>query len=399
MSHSAPTLPAGRVPAEVARRWQRAAGLLAAVGAAASLAAFFVEPRRFAFSYLVGFAFVATLGVGGLIFILLQHLTRAGWSAAARRQMEWLAGALPLVAALFVPLALLAAHVYEWLSPEALADPLIAKKHAYLNAPAFFARAAVFFAVWSLTARWFGRTSRRQDNSAEPDVATARMQRAAAPAVLATGVTLSFAGFDWLMSLDPRWYSTIFGVYVIAGSIVSSLALLALGTLALERRGVYGPVSTVEHRHDIGKLLFGFTVFWAYIAFCQYFLIWYANIPEETIFFRHRWVGSWQTVSLILVFGHFVVPFVLLLSRYAKRSRRMLGVSAALLLGMHYVDLYWLVMPTLDRANAHPSWIDGAALLLPVGVLLSWLARRSARDPAYPLRDPRLPEAIRLENF
>ena len=389
----------GRVPAALARRWQLGALAIAALGALAAAAAYAVDARRFAFAYLVGFSFVATLGVGGLIFILIQHLTRAGWSSAARRQMEWLASALPIGALLFVPLALLSARIYEWMSPAALADPLLAKKHAYLNAPAFFGRAAFFFLVWSLLALLFWRTSRRQDSSDEPEIATVKMQRWSAPAVLVTGITLTFAGFDWLMSLDPRWYSTIFGVYVIAGSIVGSLALLALGTLTLERRGLYGAVSTVEHRHDIGKLLFGFTVFWAYIAFCQYFLIWYANIPEETIFFRRRWIGSWKTVSATLALGHFALPFLLLLSRAGKRSPTVLGATATLLLFMHYVDLYWLVMPTLDRGAAHPSWIDAAGLLLPVGVLLGWLSRRAARDPIYPLRDPRLPEAIRLENF
>lgn len=394
-----PQLSTGRVPATTARRWQWSASIVAGLGALIAAAALLADPRRFAFAYLVGFCFVATLAIGGLIFILLQHLTRAGWSSAARRQMEWLASALPLIALLFVPLALLSARVYEWMEPLALQEKIVANKHAYLNAPAFFGRSGFFFAVWSLLALLFARTSRRQDTSDQPEIATANMQRWAAPAVLVTGITASFAGFDWLMSLDPRWYSTIFGIYVIAGCIVSSLALLALGTLAIERRGAYGPVSTVEHRHDIGKLLFGFTVFWAYIAFCQYFLIWYAGIPEETIFFRHRWIGSWKTVSATLAIGHFAVPFVLLLSRAGKRSPTVLATAATLLLAMHYLDLYWLVMPTLDHGAAHPSWIDGAGLCLPLGVLLTWLARRAASDPVYPLHDPRLPEAIRLENF
>lgn len=389
----------GRVPPVLARRWRRGAGVVTIVGLVAAGGALANDARRFAFAYLVGFAFVATLAVGALIFVLLQHVTRAGWSSAARRQMEWAASSLPLVAALFVPLALLASGVYAWLTPAALRDPVIARKHAYLNAPAFFVRAAVYFAVWSALALWFARTSRRQDGSDEPAVETARMQRWSGPALPVVGVALGFAGFDWLMSLEPRWYSTIFGVYVIAGAIVSSLALLALLTIALERRGVFGPVSTVEHRHDIGKLLFGFVVFWAYIAFCQYFLIWYAGIPEETIYFRERWTGSWKLVSAILAVGHFAVPFALLLPRAAKRSRLVLGLGAALVLAMHYVDVYWLVMPVLDPGGARPSWVDAAGLLVPLGGFLSWLAWRAGRDPAYALRDPRLPEAIRLENF
>jgi hypothetical protein len=353
---------------------------------------------RFAFSYLVGLSWAVTVAIGALIFVLLQHLTRAGWSSAARRHMEWLSSSLPLLALLFVPLALLSSRIYEWMAPEALHDPLLAKKHAYLNAPAFFVRAALFFAVWSALAWLFARTSRRQDTSAHPEIETARMQRWSAPAIVGVALTTSFAGFDWLMSLDPRWYSTIFGIYVIAGCIVSGLAALALITLVMQRRGI-GAVSTVEHRHDVGKLLFGFTVFWAYIAFCQYFLIWYAGIPEETIFYRHRWVGSWQTVSLALCIGHFAVPFVLLLSRSGKRSATVLGLAAAIVLVMHYVDLYWLVMPTLDHDGAHASFSDIAGLAVPVAVVVGWLLRRAARDNAWPLRDPRLPESLRLENF
>jgi hypothetical protein len=389
----------GRVPPALARRWQRASAVALATGAVACAAAAAIDTRRFAFAWLTAFAWVATIAVGALVFVLLQHVTRAGWSTAARRQMEWVASALPWAALLLIPLLALLPRIYEWLSPEALHDPLIAKKHAYLNGPAFIVRSLVYFAVWSALATIFTRTSRRQDDSRTPVIETAKMQRWSPPAIIATGLTLSFAGFDWLMSLDPRWYSTIFGVYVIAGAIVSSLALLACMTLVLERRGVFGAVSTVEHRHDIGKLLFGFTVFWAYIAFCQYFLIWYAGIPEETIFFRHRWVGSWRTVSLLLCFGHFLLPFVLLLSRHGKRNRLVLGAVAAWMLAMHYVDLYWLVLPTLDHEGAHPSWIDGAALLFAVGFVATWLARKAAREPAYCVRDPRLAEAVVLENF
>lgn len=389
----------GRVPTGLVRGARRVAALVAAAGALGSAAALAVDPRRFGFAWLTAFAWVTTIAVGALIFVLLQHVTRAGWSTAARRQMEWVASGLPLFALGLVPLALLAPRVYEWLSPAAQHDPIIAHKHAYLNGPAFVIRALVFFALWSGIARVFARLSRRQDQSGAPAIETATMQRASAPAIIAIGVSLSFAGFDWLMSLDPRWYSTIFGVYVIAGAILSSLALLACLTLLLERRGVFGPVSTVEHRHDIGKLMFGFTVFWAYIAFCQYFLIWYAGIPEETIFYKHRWIGSWQPASVLLALGHFALPFMLLLSRGGKRSPTVLGLAALLLIGMHYVDMYWLVMPNLDPDGVRPTWIDAAALAGCAGGLGLWLTHKASREPAWCVRDPRLPEAIRLENF
>lgn len=380
------------------QRLVRAAAALAAVGAALSIAAVITDRERFAFSYLTGFTWVATLAVGGLFFVLLQHLTRAGWSVAARRHMEWVSGILPACAALFVPVALLSHDVYHhWMGPEALEDELLRKKAGYLNPTFFFVRAAAFLACWSLLSHWFRRTSRAQDASGDPAL-TLRMQSSSAPAMLALGVTLTFAAFDWLMSLDPHWYSTIFGVYVFAGAATSSLAALALVTIALQRAGLLRAVSHVEHRHDIAKLLFGFTVFWAYIAFSQYLLIWYANIPEETIFFRHRWEGSWKAVSLALLVGHFVVPFLALLPRASKRSAPALGAASVLLLVMHYVDLYWLVMPNLDAHGARFSWIDAAGLLGPAGVGALALALRATEGPLYPLRDPRLAEALRVHN-
>lgn len=386
-----------RLPQSTARAVERAGLVVAALGLCGGAAAVLADTRRFAFAYLVGFAWVTTLAVGALAFVLLQHLARAGWSVAPRRQMEWLAGVLPWCLALFVPVALLGRDVYEWMQPAAHHDPLVHGKAPYLNPLFFGLRSVVFLGLWAAVAHHFRRASRRQDESGDPAL-TAGLQRKSAPAVVFLGLSASFAAFDWLMSLDPRWASSIFGIYVLAGALTAALAALALGTIVLERRGLLGRVSTVEHRHDIGKLLFGFNCFWAYIAFCQYFLIWYANIPEEMAFYRHRWEGSWSTVSLLLVIGHFAVPFALLLGRTGKRSPLVLGATAAVLLAMHYVDLYWIVMPTLDHHGAHPSWIDLAGLLAPAGVLAAWVARRAARDPVYPTRDPRLAEAMRLEN-
>lgn len=386
-----------RLSPDRARRLDRWGRILAGAGVVACIAAALADHRRFAFAYLVGFAFTVTLCLGALLFVILQHLTRAGWSVGPRRQMEWLASSLPVLAALFLPIAILAGRLYEWLSPEAAHDHALQGKAAFLNAPFFFVRTAIYFGAWALLSRAFTRTSRRQDETGDPGI-TRRMQTWSAPSVLVFGVTLTFAAFDWLMSLQPHWYSTIFGVYIFAGAMTSSLAVLALLTIALQRSGLVKSVSTVEHRHDIGKLLFGFTVFYAYIAFSQYFLIWYANIPEETVFYARRWVGGWKALSLVLVFAQFVIPFVLLLSRAGKRSSLVLGIAAAILLVGHYVDVYWLVMPILDEATVHATWIDLAGLLGPAGVLAAWLARRAASDPLYPLRDPRLREAVRLEN-
>jgi hypothetical protein len=359
----------------------------------------YADLTRFRYAYLTGFAWVLTIGLGGLLFILIMHVTKTSWSIAARRQAEWLAGILPICILLFAPVIAFSHHIYEWMHPEAMHDPILAKKASYLNEKRFYIFAAAYFLVWSLAATWFRRRSLEQDRTGDPNI-TIRMQRSAAPLILLVALSLSFAGFDWIMSLQPHWYSTIFGVYIFSGAMTSSLSAIALGTILFQRRGLYGPVSTVEHRHDIGKLLFGFTVFWTYIAFSQYFLIWYANIPEETIFYRLRLEHGWKTVSQLLVIGHFVLPFIVLLSRHTKRSAVGLGFAAVWMLFMHWIDMYWLVMPAWSEATHTRgvgfSWVDIAGWFAPLGILAFWWAYRASRDPIYPVRDPRLPETVKL---
>ena len=375
------------------------AGGVFAVGALLGVAAMASDPKRFAFAYLTGFAWVATIGLGALFFIIIQYLTKAGWSVIPRRAMEWVSGVLPITAILFLPIVAFSHTLYHhWMSEEAQKDHVIHAKAAYLNTNFFYARALVFFAIWTGLSLFYWNNSRKQDESGDPKLTT-RMQNMAPPAILLFALSLTFAGFDWIMSLDPHWYSTIFGIYVFAGAATSSLSALALIAIALEKRGRLLGILTVEHRHDIGKLLFGFIIFWAYIAFSQFILIWYANLPEETIFYKHRWDGTWSIVSLLLLSGHFIVPFCALLARRAKRNPQMLAGVAVLMLVMHYVDLYWLVMPNLDHHGVQPSWIDLAGLLGPAGAGALMLAFRARTSPLYPFRDPRLAESMKLENL
>jgi hypothetical protein len=376
------------------------ASALAVVVASALLSGlgFSADRLRFEQAYLAGFVFVVTIGLGALFFVLLQHLTRAGWSVGARRHMEWIASVLPWCALLFVPVALFAHDLFPWMQAGAASDALLQMKAPYLNPTAFYLRAVFYFAAWSVMAVWFVRQSRAQDTRGDPAY-TARMQRWSAPSMLLFGLTTTFAGFDWLMSLQPAWYSTIFGVYVFAGAVTSSLSLLALLTIVLQKTHLLSRVSSVEHLHDIGKLLFGFVIFWAYIAFSQYFLIWYANIPEETSFFRARWGDGWTFVSLLLAALHFGIPFLVLLSRAAKRSAAVLAVAASIVLLAHAVDVYWLVIPALDRrqgASIHA--VDLAALSLPLAVLFAVVARKMADGPLFPINDPRLSEALEFTN-
>jgi hypothetical protein len=378
--------------------------VLALVGAAAlvlSLALAAASPdgwRRFFFAYLLNFAVVLSLALGALYFVILHHLTHAGWSVVVRRVSEAVSATLPFLAVLFIPVLLGLHELYPWSQAAVVArDHALQGKAAYLNVPFFVARWVVYFTVWSVTALYFFRRSLQQDCSGDA-MLTVRMQRRAAPAMVLFGVTLTFASIDLLMSLDPHWYSTIFGVYYFAGGVVGIYALLTVLLFALQHSGFLRKAVTVEHYHDLGKLLFGFVVFWAYIGFSQYMLIWYANIPEETRWLAQRQENGWGWVGLVLVFGHFLLPFVVLISRGPKRRPRMLAVAAAWLLLMHWVDLYWLVAPAGSPGSPLPHLLDLTQLVGLGSLLLAAAAFALRGRSLVPERDPRIEESLAFEN-
>ena len=360
--------------------------------------AFAAGGDKFGPSYLVGFLWATTIALGGLFWPLVWRLTKAGWPAATRRHMEWMAGFLPIAIVLFIPIILKSHDIYHhWMSEEAKADPILVKKAAWLNPTGFYVRAFVYLGIWTVLALVFRGLSFKQDKTNDKAL-TIRAQVLSAPSILFFALSISFAAFDWIMSIDPHWYSTIFGVYIFAGAGLSSLCAAALILVRLRTWNVLGRVATVEHQHDLGKMLFGFIVFWAYIAFSQFILIWYANIPEETVFFRDRWYeGGWKPWSLLLLFGHFFIPFCFMLSRWAKRINWMLVVGSTLLLLMHFVDLYWLVKPNFGAFAF--SWVDIAAFAGPAGVLFCVVAQQMAKGPIYAIHDPRIPETARMENI
>jgi hypothetical protein len=227
---------------------------------------------------------------------------------------------------------------------------------------------------------------------------TLRLIRYSGPALYLYSITLSLASIDWMMSLDPHWYSTMFGVYYFAGSLVGIFALMAILASRMRSAGLLGNAVTTEHFHDIGKLLFGFTVFWAYIAFSQYFLIWYANIPEETVFYQHRMEGSWSAVTAMLMWGHFAVPFLFLMSRHIKRRALTLTLGSLWMLLMHYADLYWVVMPSLHPHDVHVSPLDLTTMVGIGGLFMAAVTWQMQKRALVPYRDPRLAESLNFEN-
>lgn len=375
--------------------------VLGAVGLGGSLALGLASPAarsQLWHSWLVAALFVLSVALGGLFFVLLHHATQAGWSVVVRRIAENAMATLPFLALLFAPLLFGLGELFPWSHAGAVAaDPLLAHKRPYLNVPFFVLRTVAYFAVWSLLAIWFGRLSRLQDRTGEHEL-TRRMRRASAPGLILFALTLTFASFDWLMALDPHWYSTIFGVYFFSGSMVAIFAFMSLVAIAARRAGLLVEIISPEHMHDLGKLLFAFVVFWAYIGFSQFFLIWYGNIPEETVFFAVRLTGSWRGTSILLAVGHFVAPFFFLLPRTIKRNTTALALAAGWLLLMHLLDLHWLVMPNLHPTGCSPSLLDGAALIGSLGVFLAAFGWSLGRQALIPLRDPRLPESLLFEN-
>jgi putative effector of murein hydrolase LrgA (UPF0299 family) len=357
-------------------------------------------------SYLMNYAYVLSLALGGLFFVMLQHVVRAGWSVSIRRLAELVAGTLPWLALLFIPLLIPVVTglqgVYEWANPAAVqADATLQWKSPYLNVPFFIVRCVAYFGLWTLLAWYCLRQSIAQDGSAAAQH-TLRLERISAPGLVLFGFSVSFFAVDTLMSLNPHWFSTIWGVYYFSGSVVGFLALFVLLISGVRRAGRLRHAVTKEHYHDLGKLAFGFVVFWAYIAFSQYLLIWYANIPEETVWYRPRQGDTWWIgISLLLLFGHFVAPLLALMSRGAKRRPYLLVAAAVWLLAMHWLDLYYVVAPrpwVTGHATAPLHATDLLLLLGLGGVFLAVLIWPMSRRSLLAQRDPRLAESLSYEN-
>jgi len=382
-------------------RWQRlpvVAGMLGSIGVATSFTLRGANPGQFYHSWLVAFLFFLSITLGAIFFVMAHFATKAAWGIVVRRLAENLAATAPLYLVLFVPVLLGLPELYHWADPEHVAhDAVLQGKAGWLNKGFFELRSVIYLLLWSLLAWMFLTLSRRQDGSGRQDLSR-RMIALAGPGLIVFALTVTFAAFDWIMSLDPHWYSTIYGVYYFAGSLVGAFAVLILISAALTRSGILQQVITVEHFHDLGKLLYAFTVFWAYIGFSQFFLIWYANLPEETTWFLRRMDGGWKSFTVTLAVGHFALPFLFLMSQHIKRRRWTLVASAAWMLWMHLLDVYWLVMPGFlpEGPNLHP--LDLTTLIGVGGLVLAAFGLLLRRHALVPSRDPRLLESLGFEN-
>lgn len=379
-------------PPELDRFRQRAlyTGIIAL--AACGVGAAF-DSQQFFRSYLLAFVFWVGIALGCFAILMVQHLSGGAWGLVIRRVLEGATRTFPLLLLLFIPLLFGMTRLYVWARPEAHENPLIQHKAAYLNVTFFIARAAFYFLVWLVVSFLLNRWSLEQDHTREEGIQR-RMQNISGPGLLLYGLTTTFASIDWVMSLEPEWFSTIFGMLFMGGQAISAMSFVIAVVVLLANTKPMSDILAPRHLHDLGKLLLAFIMLWAYFSFSQFLIIYAGNLPEEITWYVHRLRGPWRYIGLGIVIFHFALPFLLLLSRDLKRSGRWLATLAVAVLVMRLVDLYWLMAPDFHEGTFHIHWMDVALPLGLGGVWLWFFASQLKSRPLLPLGDPELGEAI-----
>lgn len=365
-------------------RVQRLALVVGGAAMAACAAGAVGNYPRFLQSYLLAFLFWLGIALGSSAIVMLHHMTGGQWGYVIRRLLEAGAGTIPFMAPLMLPLLFSLPQLYVWARPEAVAaDELLRAKSAYLNVPFFLARAAVYFAVWCTLSYLLLKWSEEPEKTTGPDAAR-RLTSLSAPGLLLYALTVTFASVDWAMSLEPHFFSTIYGMLFMIGQVLTAMAFVIGAAGFLSGRATLAQTGSRSRFLDLGNLMLAFVMLWAYISFSQFLIVWSGNLPEEITWYTHRLHGGWAVVALLLVVFHFALPFLFLLSRDVKRRARRLQVVAALILVMRLVDLYWVITPSHGEAPLQVHWMDVVA---PVGLGGIWLAlfvRQLKRRPLAP---------------
>ncbi|MBN1991113.1 MAG: hypothetical protein JW953_00300 [Anaerolineae bacterium] len=372
-------------------RIQKIALLAGAAGLIAALAGAFIGGEFFFQAYLLGYLFWVHLALGCLMGVMLHHLVGGKWSFVIRRFFEAGAGTLPLLALLFIPLLFGLPALYPWTHANEVAhSALLQHKAGYLNVPFFIGRAALYFIIWFGLAYLLNRWSRRQDDTGDPGLKK-RMVNLSPPGLILLVLTATFAAFDWMMSLEPEWFSSIYGVLFISGQALAAIAFALIMLKLFEQYRPLADWASVGVYNDLGNFLLAFVSFWAYIAFSQYLIIWSGNLPEEITWYITRTQGGWQYVGLALIIFHFVLPFAVLLARSVKRRAQVLAMIAGFIGFMRLVDLFWLTMPAL-RPTLTIHWLDLVIPLAMGGLWVAFFARQLKRKALLPRHDPRFQE-------
>jgi hypothetical protein len=383
-------------PPEVGR-YQTPALVVGVVFLALSLLGLLLhQTDNFFRAYLMGYLFWTGIALGSLAVLMLQHLTGGAWGMVIRRVLESSTRTLPLLLLLFVPIILGMHSLYEWTHQEQVnRDEILKQKSIYLNIPFFAVRVLIYFAIWLGLAYLLNKWSGEQDRTAEQRYSR-QMRMLSGPGLVLFVLTVTFASIDWAMSLDPHWFSTIWGLLFVAQWGLSSFAFVIALMALLSTRAPFKGVVSPAHFHDLGKLLLAFVMVWAYFNFSQYLIIWSGNIPEETKWFISRTRGWWGAVAILVIIFHFTLPFLMLLSRDLKRNARLLAGVAGMVLLMRLVDLFWIVAPKADKTHFELSglWLYFVAPIGLGGVWLWYFATQLRKRPLLPLNDPYLEEAL-----
>jgi hypothetical protein len=365
------------------------------IGIAAFGISLFLNPARAWHGYVLNYYYFMALGIGGVFFTGTQHLTNAGWSATVRRIPEALSAWFFPAVILFVPIIFGGKYVYLWMNNKAVAaDPLLQLKTPYLNVPFFIIRAVLFFALWYFVGNQFVRNSLKQDDVGGTEL-TKKNVKLSAIFMPLFAILFSIVSFDLIMSLDPHWFSTMFGVNCFANLFLSTIAVVIVIVIHLKKSGYFGDTVNENHIQNLGLLLFAFLVFYAYIAFCQFMLIWYGNLPEETSYYLRRWENGWSVYAMYILFCKFMLPFLLLLPRDAKRNMNYLICMAYFIIFSNWVDTFWMVMPSYSKNVVAPV-LEFAMFFGFVGAFGLTVCNFLAKNPIQPQKDPRIQEALHL---
>lgn len=364
------------------------------VGLIASGVGFFLDKDQFFFSYITSFTFFTSLALASLILVMIHHITKSSWGAVIRRIPESLSANLWIWAIFMIPVLLGMSSLYQWTNTEYVAnDPILLGKTAYLNETFFVIRQFIYFGIWGYLGYKLHKVSLDMDETSDWGLTTL-LRKVSAPGILIFAITVAFASFDWLMSLDAHWFSTMFGVYFFAMSFQALFPVIILMVFWMQKNNVLTDIVKKAHIYDLGAWFFGFTVFYAYIAFSQFLLIYYANIPEETLWYFHRLEGSWEFISYSLLIGRFAVPFLLLMNRETKHNRKLLGFVSVLILVLHFIELHWIVMPVLHHHGIALSWLDITTLLGLGGIFMGLFFSTFKQHNIVPVNDPQLADSL-----
>ena len=385
--------PADSITGRIAR-WQRNSLLVGVAGVLLAVVAFLIDREQFLRSYLFAYLYWTGMALGCLAILLMHHVVGGKWGMLIRRLCEAGARTLPFMAVLLIPILLGMTTLYVWARPEEAHDVNIQSKAAYLNVPFFVARAIVYFAIWFLYSHLLSKWSSELDRTHDERLIS-RMRAVSAPGLVVLTLTTTFAFVDWIMSLEPHWFSTIYGAMFLIGEMVESFAFVIALMIILSKTSPLKEYVTPQHIHDLGNMLFAFMVLWAYLSFSQFLIIWAGNLPDEIPWYLSRLRGGWGWVALTIVIFHFAVPFALLLFRGIKRREDRLFSVCLLMIVIRLVDVYWITEPAFYGQRLQIHWMDFVTPLAIGGLWLGVFFGQLKSQPLVPVGDPRLQGAPR----